>query len=132
MKKIVSLGVGIIAAALLLGPGDAAADCVRWKKDLNAPPGLDGPGSFGPLQDTVTLDCLSYVRSIPKRGKEYVVIADERGATYELSVGDYMGEHTGLIRKIDGHFIHLEQMVPKGSDWVKTMVKFPKAPKNRK
>ena len=103
-----------------------AAECVRWKPDPNAPPQLDGPGSFGPLQDTVTLACLRYVGTFLRGGYEWVQIADENGKVYDLRVGYYMGENSGIIRKIDGRYIYLEQMVPRGNTWVRRMVKFPK------
>lgn len=87
--------------------------CVRYNtaaKPLNVPE-FDGPGSFGELQDTVTLDCLAYVGSIQRGEKEYVLIKDERGVVHSLSVGDYVGENTGMIMKISHDAIYIEQNI---------------------
>jgi Tfp pilus assembly protein PilP len=85
---------------------------------------LDGPGSFGELQDTVTLDCLKYVGSSIKQGVEYVQIQDELGKIHQLKVGSHMGEKTGMIVKIDSEAIYLRQMVKRGEDWEPLVVKF--------
>lgn len=112
---------------MLASPPMVAAECVRYQPPPpGTPPELDGPGSFGELQDTVTLACLKYVGSSIKRGVEYVKIQDDLGKVHELKVGDYMGENTGLIVKIDRDAIHLRQMVKRGEDWEPLAVKFPK------
>jgi hypothetical protein len=102
-----------------------AAECVRYQPPPpGTPPGLDGHGSFGELQDTVTLDCLKYVGSSIKHGVEFVQIRDELGKIHQLKVGSYMGENTGLIVKIDSEAIYLRQMVKRGEDWEPLDVKF--------
>jgi Pilus assembly protein, PilP len=121
------------AASLAIGAGIAHGECVRSQPATpNETPAMDGPGSFGPLQDTVTLDCLTFIRSIQKGDTEYAVVADERGATYEVKVGSYMGENTGLILKMDRDFIYLRQMVPKGDGWEERMINFPKNTERRR
>ena len=104
-----------------------AAKCVRYKPPREGtPPVFDGPGSWGPLQDTVTLDCLRYVGSVERKGKEQVLIRDERGRIYELKLGSFMGENTGRIVKIDAGTIYVEQLVRRGDEWQSVIVKFPK------
>ena len=105
------------------------AECVRWKplpRSPNVAPDLDGPGSFGELQDTVTLDCLKYVGSIQKNGIEHVLIRDERGKVHLLGRGSYMGENTGVITNIDAEFIYIHQVINRNGQWIEVVVTFPK------
>jgi hypothetical protein len=84
------------------------AECVRLKTQHETSR-FDGPGSWGPLHNTATLDCLQYAGSIYRDGVEQVLIRDETGTIYRLKVGDFMGEKTGRIAKIDDHYIYVEQ-----------------------
>ena len=103
------------------------ADCIRFdSRHPNSPPSFDGPGSFGELQDTVTLDCLKYVGSMTKDGKEVVLIRDDQGKIHQLAVGSYMGENTGAIEKIDDQTIYIKQVIKRGDDFATVTVKFPK------
>ena len=121
--------------AIWLLPQWAPAECVRWKPEPrpgNVAPDLDGPGSFGELQDTVTLDCLKYVGSIQaEKGNEFVFIQDERGKIYRLHRGSYMGENTGIIKKIDAGAIYISQLVSRNGQWEEVIVKFPKYPRTQ-
>jgi len=104
-----------------------AAECVRYKPPPEGtPPDFDGPGSWGELQDTVTLDCLRYVGSVERNGNEHVLIRDERGKIHELQPGSFMGENTGRIVKIDPDTIYVEQIVLRDGEWQPVIVKFPK------
>ncbi len=110
----------------------AQAECVRWKpapRPANAAPEFDGPGSFGPLQDTVTLDCLTYVGSIQKDGVEHVLIRDERGTVHTLRRGSYMGENSGVIERIDADAIYIRQLLSRGGKVEERIVRFPKRQK---
>ena len=106
----------------------AQAECVRWKPDPKSarPPDFDGPGSFGPLHGTVTLDCLKYVGSIQQGGVEHVMVRDERGTVYRLKVGDYVGENGGIISRIDNEAIYIKQLVRRNADWEEITVRFPR------
>ncbi len=123
-----ALRLAVLIAAFCFSAAAGAA-CVRYVPDPKPPTYLDGPGSFGKLQDTVTLDCLSYVGSIGTAGDEQVLIRDEYGVIYRMHVGDYMGENTGVIRKIDGDAIYIEQMIREGKDYKQVMVRFAKTAK---
>lgn len=110
----------------------AHAECVRWKpapRPANAVPDLDGPGSFRQLQDTVTLDCLTYVGSIQKDGVEHVLISDERGTIHTLRRGSYMGENTGIIERIGDDAIYIRQIVRRNGKREELIVRFPKRQK---
>ena len=118
----------LMLALLLTFTAPAWAECVRYKPPppSNGPPDFDGPGSFGELQDTVTLDCLRYVGSIEKQGDEHVLIKDERGTIHVLRTGSFVGENTGMIKKIDADAIYIEQIVSRNGEWKPIIVKFPK------
>lgn len=122
-------GAGLVAALLFAGAAEAA--CERFKPAARAaetPPAFDGPGSFGALHGTVTLDCLRYAGSISQGGVEHVLIRDETGVIHRLKTGDYMGENAGVISSIDASHIHIEQLVKQGGELRSVMVKFPKKP----
>jgi len=123
----------ILTSMTLYFSSTAQGECIRWKPSPRAAdvaPDLDGPGSFGALQDTVTLDCLTYVGSIQKNGAEHVRIKDETGKIHLLRRGAYMGENSGLIKKIDRDTIYIEQVIQKDGEWTVVMVEFPKRRKN--
>lgn len=106
---------------------NAAAECVRWKptpRPPNAAPEFDGPGSFGALHETVTLDCLRYVGSIRKGGVELVLIRDDRGTVHQLRLGSYIGENSGVITKIDRDAITITQLVKRGGRIEERIVRF--------
>lgn len=92
----------------------------------NAVPGFDGPGSFGELHNTVTLDCLKYVGSIHKEEAEHVLIKDEQGKVHTLRLGSYIGENSGVIAKIEHDVITIEQTVYHNDEWKVIKVKFSK------
>lgn len=72
----------------------------------------------------MTLDCLKYVGLIYKNGKEYVLIKDERGKVYRLTVGSYMGENSGVITKINHDAIYIRQLIQRNGAWEENIVKF--------
>lgn len=129
MRATLSLPALLLVLAFAL-PATAAAECKRIENVPPAPgkaPDLDGPGSFGPLHDTVTLDCLTYVGSIESRGVEQVLIRDERGTVHRLKVGDPMGENDGVISRIDETAITITQRIPRGKGkWKEVVVRFPR------
>lgn len=134
-KSIGPLVCLAVFAVLIVFPAIANAECVRWtppKKPSNAAPEFDGPGSFGTLHNTVTLDCLSYVGSLEKNGVEHVLIRDETGTIHQLRPGSYMGENSGVIMKIDATTIHIKQLVKRNGRLEEIDVKFAKhAPQAR-
>jgi hypothetical protein len=125
-------GMVLVLLLATAAAGDARGACVRYDPAAAAkstsPPQFDGPGSFGELQDTVTLDCLSYVGSIQKDKKELVLIRDERGVVHRLRVGDYIGENTGVIARIDRDAIYIEQSIKRDGKVKSVTSRFPKVP----
>ena len=131
MRLATSLPALLLVLAFAV-PATAAAECKRIGTEPPAPgkaPDFDGPGSFGPLHGTVTLDCLAYVGSIQMRGVEQVLIRDEQGTVHRLKVGDPMGENGGVISRIDETTIYVTQRIPRGKGkWKDVVVRFPKKP----
>ena len=110
--------LAFLSACLLFASANASGQCVRNTEKL--PPGtLDGPGSFGPLQDTVTLDCLKF-KGVSYHGKELVaVLEDERGKSYRVKRGDNVGEKSGYLTEITSNRLTITQIVPDGrGGWI--------------
>ena len=104
----------MLVALLAIQATDTSA-CTRrpkYERSPNDPPTLyHGPGTYGELDRTVTLDCLSYVGSVEKDGREHVLIQDERGKIHKLTIGSAMGWNRSFIIRIDSDFIYLKQLV---------------------
>jgi type IV pilus assembly protein PilP len=90
-------------------------------------PDLDGPGSFGRLQDTVTLGCLTYLGTIGNDKTLQALVRDDRGEIHRMRVGDYMGENSGVIRKIEEGAITIEQITMNGAQPVTRTVTLKRA-----
>jgi hypothetical protein len=123
VRATFALSALALAVACTL-PDIAAAECRRTPVGQGQE--LDGPGSFGALDGTVSLDCLKYVGSIQLRDTEYVLIQDERGTVHRLTTGDRMGENGGVISRIDNDTIYVQQRLKRAGKWHDTVVKFPK------
>ncbi len=110
-----SLVTGLTLIAILLVQAADATACTRrpkYERSPDDPPTLyHGPGTYGELDRTVTLDCLSYVGSVERDGREHVLIQDERGKIHTLTIGSAMGWNRSLIIKIDADYIYLKQLV---------------------
>jgi len=104
----------VFAAALTIQATNASA-CTRRPKHEHSPEDsttlYHGPGTYGELDRTVTLDCLRYVGSVERDGREHVLIQDERGKIHTLKIGSAMGWNRSFIIKIDSDFIYLKQLV---------------------
>ena len=97
---------------LLAASAATSADCERTNiPPQQGRPDLDGPGSFGPLQGTVTLACLRYIGYIEKDGVSIAIIEDETGLKHQIKLGDYIGENAGLVQEITPHTIKIRQIV---------------------
>ena len=119
MKKMPAISCCLLA--LLVIASDASAQCMRLvPKDPKAPPDtFDGPGFYGPLGGTLTLDCLRFEGVIYHGKQPIALVRDERGQTYRIKVGDAVGEHNGKVRAISAKRIQLVQLVSDGDGgWV--------------
>ena len=108
-----------LLAVLSLVTADASAECMRFVPKDPDHPDVDGPGAFGPLQNTVSLGCLQFKSIVGSGSGIQANLVDETGAAYRVSVGDYIGENTGRITEITKDRITIVQLV-KGTDneWV--------------
>jgi len=108
------VGIGIVA---MLSIATTSADACTRRPEVTRDPGdppsfpYHPPGTYGELDRTVTLDCLSYVGSVERGGREHVLIKDERGKVHVLTVGGWMGWSRSIIVKIDAEYIYLRQLV---------------------
>ena len=92
--------------------------CIHFDLDYNTP-NLDGPGSWGPLHDTLTLDCLRYVEMQKEDDQLIALIEDDRGNVHQVRVGDFMGENTGRVVRIEKNAVHLVQIIKDSKNrWV--------------
>jgi hypothetical protein len=102
-------------AKLPAEPADATrayrGNCMRLVPQ-SGPPGPDGPGSWGELQDTLTLSCLTYVDVVGEGENAMATLVDERGARYQVRLGTYVGENTGKVSRITPDRIEIIQIVP--------------------
>ena len=92
-------------------PG-SLADCMRLVPAHSVGhPELDGPGSFGPLHETLSLDCLTFNGVMEHDGKVVAILRDEKGVSYRVKSGDYVGENAGRISQISSKRITIVQFV---------------------
>jgi len=90
----------------------ASAACMRVVPDKpGTPPYFDGPGSFGPLNNTVNLDCLTFAGTVEGANGPVAVLKDENGVVYRVKIGDYVGENSGYVAEISPARIKIIQLV---------------------
>ena len=87
------------------------------------PPSYDGMGAFGPLNNTMTLDCLRYVGNIKNGRRSMALLKDDHGRQYTLKVGDYVGEKSGSLIEIHDDYLLIKQTVAQGDEWVSRLVR---------
>ncbi len=75
---------------------------------------LDGPGSWGPLQDTVLLKDLVLVETEIRNGQWHAYIRDPSGKTHDITVGSFVGENTGWVIEIRQDLLLIIQVVIDG------------------
>ena len=74
-------------------------------------PNFDGPGRFGPLQDTVLLEDLEFLETRFQLGAWRAYTRAPSGRIYVVSAGSYMGENTGKVAEIRKDMIVIWQVV---------------------
>ncbi len=82
------------------------------------PPTYDGMGAFGPLHNTLSLDCLRYLGQIEAGKRQAALVEDDKGNHYTLRVGSYLGENNGVLRAIFPDRLLIEQNVVQGEQQV--------------
>lgn len=103
--------IGLLLCALVFA-STTAATCMRVVPEKpGTPPYFDGPGSFGPLNNTVSLDCLSF-ESVEHDSKGPIaLLKDENGLVFRVGIGDYVGENSGYVAEISPARIKIIQLV---------------------
>ncbi len=74
----------------------------------------DGPGSWGPLQDTVLLKDLELVETEIRNGQWHADIRDPSGKMHDIIVGSFVGENTGWVIEIRQGLLLILQGVADG------------------
>jgi len=101
------------------------ADCKRFERKETGPhqrPEFDGPGSFGALHGTLTLGCLVLNGVALLDGVPVATVVDEKGKSYFIRVGSYVGEFDGMVTEIRDSEIFIRQLFYKEGEWVKKYV----------
>ena len=94
MRKV----FGIISL-LVLHPGILFAECQHFPtgSEIGAD---DGAGTYGPLDATMTVDCLSMISTYQLNGRRFAILVDDQGESYYVTEGDYIGRDSGSIKEI--------------------------------
>jgi len=103
-----------VLLALLMAQTSAASDetcMVLVEEQPSAPPDLDGPGSFGPLHETMSMGCLDYVEFEKTSNGNRARLVDHVGREYVIHRGDYVGEYSGQVTEIKRNRITIVQIV---------------------
>ncbi|WP_414432731.1 pilus assembly protein PilP [Alcanivorax sp. IL2] len=114
---ITSFPATTLGLCLLSATPAATAACMRLDPfpaaDASTAPDTDGPGAFGALHDTLTLECLRYVDLIQKKeGSPVAQVQDNHDRLFSISVGDFVGENAGRVIAIEPERIVVRQLVP--------------------
>ena len=70
----------------------------------------DGPGSFGPLHEAMTLGCLEYAGFADGPNGVRALLVDFWGRGHWVVIGNYVGENSGRIVDITGEHIRIVQL----------------------
>lgn len=108
-RTSIALAATLFLIAFAAQAADAPGGCRRLKAAPASPPQFDGPGSFGPLHETLTLGCLRYVGSIAAADRTNALLRDEEGTVHRVRIGDFVGERSGRVVAIDEQAVTVEQ-----------------------
>ena len=94
MRKVLRL-----ISLLIFLPGILFAECLHFPtgRELGVD---DGAGTYGPLDGTMRVDCLSMISTYQLDGIRFAILVDDRGESYYVAEGDYIGHPHGSIKKI--------------------------------
>ena len=116
MKKIINQALVLISFFLLSGA--CMAECRHFPTDVV---GIDdGPGSYGPLDATMTLDCLELIEVGQIYGRYYGIIRDDRGTEHWVKIGTYIGVG-GVILGITHDKLIIELPIEESGQWKLTI-----------
>jgi Tfp pilus assembly protein PilP len=72
---------------------------------------IDGPGAFGPLSGTLSLDCLRFKGLKKDKHGIRAILVDEHGKSYTVHKGEMVGENGGEVADITSTQITISQLV---------------------
>ncbi|MBK6729335.1 MAG: pilus assembly protein PilP [Xanthomonadales bacterium] len=103
-----------VLLALLLTRTSAASDEACMVLVENQPPtraDIDGPGSFGPLHETMSIGCLDYVEFEKTSDGNRARLVDHTGRVHIIRPGEFVGENSGQVAEITRNRIAVVQVV---------------------
>ncbi len=103
-----------LMAVSLVWCASATAECWRLEDPPRAPdqpPDFDGRGAFGPLHETLTLECLTYLGRLRRGEADLALLRDEQGRLYPVHLHDYVGEDSGQVVALHDDFLVVRQFI---------------------
>ena len=94
----------------------STGDCIHYEKGNRL--GVDdGPGTYGLLDGTMTIDCLKFI-DIEKEGQQiFGILKDDQGKKYRVKVGSNIGRYGGEITEIKNNKIIYETYIEENDGW---------------
>ena len=88
-------------------------NCRHFEFETNVEqPGFDGPGSWGPLHNTLSLSCLVYQGYVQESDAYKAIVRDYvKDEIYIVKIGSYMGDHSGQVIAISPSTIVVRQTI---------------------
>ena len=77
----------------------------------------DGPGSYGPLDATMTLDCLELIETGIQYGQHYGIVRDDKGLRYRVKIGTPIGVG-GIVMGITYNKLIIDLPVERNGAWI--------------
>lgn len=78
----------------------------------------DGAGVNGPLDGTMSIECLRFIKTEMIRSQRIAILIDDRNKLYRVSVGSSIGRPSGLIKAITAETIfYYHYYKDKGGSW---------------
>ena len=91
-------------------------DCIHYEKG-NRPGVDDGPGTYGLLDGTMTIDCLKFIAIEKVEQQTFGVLEDDQGKKYRVKVGSNIGRYGGEITEIKNNKIIYEDYIEENGEW---------------
>ena len=91
-------------------------DCIHYEKG-NRTGVDDGPGTYGLLDGTMTIDCLKFIAIEKVEQQTFGVLEDDQGKKYRVKVGSNIGRYGGEITEIKNNKIIYEDYIEENGEW---------------
>lgn len=113
-----NLSQSLLFISLILLPGTCIAECRHFPTDVV---GIDGgPGAYGPLDATMTLDCLELIKVEQEHGRYYGIVRDDRGVEHWVRIGSHIGVG-GVVLAITYNKLVIELPIEEDGQWKLTI-----------